>query len=119
MTERKTPSDTDSLVEQMKDDLRIDAESDAAYLGQLVEQAEDVIMHSVDSTIETAQYYERPMFVRAVSLLAGSWFFNRLAVTQVPMAVLPYGVEMIINSLRGMMWGGDDSGADSGSIGTE
>lgn len=119
MADLQTPTDTAALVEQMKNDLRIDAESDGVYLSQLVEQAEDVIIHSVDSSIGTSQYYEHPMFVRAVSLLAGSWFFNRLAVTQVPMAVLPYGVEMIINSLRGIMWGGDDSGTDSGSIGTE
>jgi uncharacterized phage protein (predicted DNA packaging) len=105
MAERKTPADTDSLIEQMKDDLKLDSDSDAAYLAQLIEQAEDVIIHSVDSSIDKSVYYSHPMFVRAVSLLSGSWFFNRLAVTQVPMAQLPYGVEMIINSLRGIMWG--------------
>lgn len=119
MAETVAPKDSAALAQSLKDQLKIDSDDDLTYLQQLTEQAEDVLIHAVDSTIALSVYYSHPMFVRAVSLLAGHWFFNRLAVAQVQMVELPYGVEMIINSLRGIMWGGDESGSDSGSVGTQ
>ncbi|MFX3616123.1 MAG: head-tail connector protein [Sporolactobacillus sp.] len=102
----------DTLVTQFKKQLKIDGSDDDAYLGDLIAQAQGLIMEAVDGTQPLSSYEQFPYFDRAVALLVGLWYFNRTAASEGNVNELPYGVEPIINTLRGKLWGGGAHASD-------
>ncbi len=90
----------------LKSQLRIDGTQDDDFITELISEAQDFIIHGVDSTQSLDAYEQHPIFDRAVALLVGHWYFNRQeSYTQSRLLSLdiPFGVEDIVNSLRGIM----------------
>lgn len=96
-------------VDELKSQLRIDGTQDDGFIQELLTESQDYVMSAVDSTKTATDYDQFPLFDRAVALLVGHWYFNRqesyTANRQLPLSI-PYGVEEIVNTLRGKMTGG-------------
>ncbi|GGL55881.1 head-tail connector protein [Sporolactobacillus putidus] len=93
-------------VDTLKSQLRIDSTDDDAFISELLAEAQDYIIHSVDSTQDISVYETHLMFDRACALLVGHWYFNRqqsyTASRMLPLDI-PFGVTEIISMLRGIM----------------
>lgn len=102
-------------VDALKSQLRIDGTADDAFIQELLSESQDYIMSAVDSTQPLANFEAHPLFDRACALLVGHWYFNRqesyTASRMLPLSI-PFGVEEIVNSLRGKML---NSSAGTGS----
>ncbi|MDD9149332.1 head-tail connector protein [Sporolactobacillus sp. CQH2019] len=93
-------------TDDLKNQLRIDGTADDIFIQELLSEAQDYVMHSVDSSQTIDVYETHPMFDRACALLVGHWYFNRqqsyTASRMLPLNI-PYGVDEIISELRGIM----------------
>ncbi|MBO1121629.1 phage gp6-like head-tail connector protein [Enterococcus casseliflavus] len=85
-------------IEELKNYLRIDTQSDDALLEMLKASAEAYILNAVDAQ-ERAKNDVR--FKLAVALLVGSWYENRSNESSNTQEI-PFGVQSIITQLRGV-----------------
>lgn len=95
-------------LEVIKSQLRVDGNSDDAYITELMAQAQEFIIGAVDSSIPLETYEQYTIFDRACEMLIATWYFYRMDVSETQLYKAPYGVEMMINQLRGKLWGDSD-----------
>lgn len=93
-------------IDALKSQLRIDGTQDDVFVQELLTEAQDYIIHAVDSSQTLDAYEQHPIFDRGCALLVGHWYFNRqqtyTASRMLPLNI-PYGVDEIISELRGIM----------------
>lgn len=99
-------------IDSLKAQLKIDGTAEDAYLTDLISQAQDVTMSAVDSSIPLETFQQYSQFDRACSLLVCAWYFNRLAVSDTQYYESPLSYKMLIQQLRGKLWGADTSGTN-------
>lgn len=90
----------------LKGQLRIDGAQDDAFITELIAEAQDYIMSGIDSSQPLENFEQYKTFDRAVALLVGHWYFNRsdsYTSTRIMGITIPYGIEEIVNQLRGKM----------------
>lgn len=96
--------DLDPRVQQVKDLLYLDDDSDDALLSLYVKAADRYVRHAIGSDV--SGFYENdevePLFTEAVLSLAGTLYQNRLAISAVPTYQVDLTVNSIIAQLRGL-----------------
>ncbi|MEK4884879.1 head-tail connector protein [Bacillus sp. FSL W8-0223] len=86
---------------QLKNYLRIDHDLDDDLLTYLKSVAESYIQGSIDSTDDS--YKIDPRFDYATALLVSHWYENRSATSDINLQDIPFGVQAIIQQLRGLI----------------
>lgn len=90
-------------LQMIKKHVRVDHSFEDDLLEQYIEWAETEIKDSVSTsdTRNEAYFVENPHFDRAVTLLVGHFFENRLPFVEIQQNNVPYGVMSAIHKLRG------------------
>lgn len=84
-------------VETIMAELNLD-DSDKNLITNLLSQAQDIIIHSVDSTKQTTDFEENLIFQRAVITLVTQLYYDRSL-----SAGMSIGLQMMINQLKGQV----------------
>lgn len=84
-------------VETIMAELNLD-DSDKNLITNLLSQAQDIIIHSVDSTKQTTDFEGNLIFQRAVITLVTQLYYDRSL--SVGMSI---GLQMMINQLKGQV----------------
>lgn len=93
----------DPRVQQVRDMLYLDDDSDDQLLSLYVNTADRYVRHAIGTDLDG--FYEsedvKPLFTEAVLSLAGTFYQNRLAISAVPTYKVDLTVNSIIAQLRG------------------
>lgn len=87
-------------LEQVKNYLRIDGNYDDFTIGLQLQVATAYVLGAVDYPEVVSQDVR---FEYAVVLLVGHWYENRLATSEQYLNAIPFGVEALVNQLRGLV----------------
>ena len=90
-------------LQMIKKHVRVDHSFEDDLLEQYIEWAESEVKDSV-TTSETrndAYFVDNPHYERAVTMLVGHFFENRLPFTDIQNNNVPYGVMSAIHKMRG------------------
>lgn len=94
----------DPRVQQVRDMLYLDDDSDDQLLSLYVNTADRYVRHAIGTDLDG--FYEsedvKPLFNEAVLSLAGTFYQNRLAISAVPTYKVDLTVNSIIAQLRGV-----------------
>ena len=94
----------DPRVQQVRDMLCLDDDSDDQLLSLYVNAADRYVRHAIGTDLDG--FYEsedvKPLFTEAVLSLAGTFYQNRLAISAVPTYKVDLTVNSIIAQLRGV-----------------
>ena len=94
----------DPRVQQVRDILYLDDDSDDQLLSLYVNAADRYVRHAIGTDLDG--FYEsedvKPLFTEAVLSLAGTFYQNRLAISAVPTYKVDLTVNSIIAQLRGV-----------------
>lgn len=94
----------DPRVQQVRDMLYLDDDSDDQLLSLYVNAADRYVRHAIGTDLDG--FYEsedvKPLFTEAVLSLAGTFYQNRLAISAVPTYKVDLTVNSIIAQLRGV-----------------
>lgn len=85
------------LLNILKHSLYIDGDYEDDYLNYLISVAKDTIMKGLDQDVEP----ESPTYTHAVVLLACHYYENRIQGTDSQVHALPFGVNSLVQQLRG------------------
>jgi hypothetical protein len=97
--------DTENFLNELNLDV---TDSNKSLVSELLAQAENIICHSVDSSVDTAKYEENPIFVRCSKTLATQLFYDRTLANG-----MSDGVLMMINYLKGQVVTSDGTETDT------
>ncbi|EQA5419179.1 head-tail connector protein [Enterococcus hirae] len=84
-------------LEELKTFLRIDYDTEDAILVHLKSVAESYVLGDIE-----VKETEDVRFKHAVALLVGHWLANRESTTDLNLNAIPFGVESLIQQLRGL-----------------
>lgn len=94
----------DPRVQQVRDMLYLDDDSDDQLLSLYVNAADRYVRHAIGTDLDG--FYEsedvKSLFTEAVLSLAGTFYQNRLAISAVPTYKVDLTVNSIIAQLRGV-----------------
>lgn len=90
--------DTDVLLSELNLD---DTAENQIVAKNLIDESEEIIIHSVDSSVPRTIFEDNSIFKRAVKTLATDMYYNRTLPNG-----LSLGTQMMINNLKGVDFSG-------------
>lgn len=90
--------DTDTLLSELNLDNTAENQTVAK---NLIDESEEIIIHSVDSNVSKTMFENNLIFKRAVKTLATDLYYNRTLPNG-----LSLGTQMMINNLKGVDFSG-------------
>ncbi|UIF30458.1 head-tail connector protein (plasmid) [Levilactobacillus brevis] len=88
-------------VSEMQEELHLDGEE--GILQSLITEGTDYVRSAVNYDVPVEEYEKYPLFDRAVKTYVSSYYYNRSTGVGTNK-----GLSMMINHLRGRMWGADN-----------